>query len=280
MHRFGRSAQKRMNDRWGGAFILAAVLAVAAAWKVGGWLSDVFEGDKQATMEPVPGNVGSLTGNSGFSLATQPHEFQLHFVQVGAFRSEGAARNLVKALSEANYTAAVAPKNEQGLAKVYVGPYMTIDAANEAKSRLTGEGLVPSSFNVTMTVDYKPEAVMAMTGSPDSELQKGLDTLNAYLYEAGNWFASRSSGQATDGTTLAALGQEINQYLTGMAPADGNPAVSQFMEMATAATENMAAIEMAATAMPGSDEFQAAMNGYVSLLNTYHSFHTGNSGAE
>ncbi len=272
MHRFGRSAQKRMNDRWGGAFILAVLLAVVGAYKLGDWIGKALD-NKEAVMEPVPGDTGTLAGSVGEMVSAQPHEFQLHFVQVGAFRSDGAARNLAKALAEASFTAAVAPKNAQGLAKVYVGPYMTSAAASEAKGRLISEELVPSSFNVTMTVDYKPEAVMAMTGSPDSDLQKGLDTLNAYLYEAGNWFASRSAGQSVDGTTLASLSNQMNQYLTDLAKADANPAVTQFLEMATAATENAAAIEVAATALPGSDEFQTAMNGYISLLDSYHSFH-------
>lgn len=279
MHRFGRSAQKKMNDRWGGAFILAVVLAVVGAWQLGTYLGDM--GQKKAATEPVPDmeNVGSLNGLTGSTTAAMtPHEFQIHFVQVGAFRSEGAARNLAKNLSEAGYTAATTPKGSGGLVKVYAGPYMSATEAADARSRMTTEGLVQSSFNVTMTVDHKPDAVMAMTGSANSDLQRGLDAMNAYLYEAGNWFAARSSGQPADGTNLAALGQEMTQFASAMGKADANPAVAQFMTMAASVGENAIAIEAAATAMPESDEFQTAMNGYVSLLDQYHSFHTQNSG--
>lgn len=278
MHRFGRSAQKKMNDRWGGAFILAVVLAVGGAWQLGGWIGNNL-GDKQAASEPVPGLENSIgqSGAGGVGMAMQPHEFEIHFVQVGAFRSDGAARNLAKALSEAGFTAAVTPKNEQGLVKVYTGPHMTAEAAAEVKSRLVSDGLAQGPFSVSMTVDYKPEAVMAVTGSANSDLQKGLDALNAYLYEAGNWLATRSAGQPAEGTTLAALGQEVSQYINLMGNAD-DPAVSQFIAMATAAGENAMAIESAGTALPGSDSFQSAMNGYVSLLDQYHSFHTQGSG--
>ncbi|MFZ5817180.1 MAG: SPOR domain-containing protein [Bacillota bacterium] len=274
MHRFGRSAQKKMNDRWGGAFILAVLLAVAGAWKLGDWIGNSLGDGGTAAIEPVPGLENSIGSADGTTGVMQPHEFQIHFVQVGAFRSDGAARNLAKALSEAGYTAAVTPKSADGLSKVYAGPYMTETAAADAKARLMSEGLVQNSFNVSITVDYKPDAVMAMTGSPNSDLQKGLDALNTYLYEAGNWFANRSSGQSADGFSVAALAGEMTRYTSLSGNADTNPAVSRFLAMATLAGENAAAIEAAATAMPGSDEFQKAMNGYVSLLDQYHSFHS------
>ncbi|MFZ5824265.1 MAG: SPOR domain-containing protein [Bacillota bacterium] len=236
--------------------------------------------DRQAASEPVPGLENSIgqTGTGGAAMATQPHEFEIHFVQVGAFRSEGAARNLATALSEAGFTAAVTPKNEQGLVKVYTGPHMTAAAAAEVKSQLVSDGLVQGPFSVSMTVDYKPEAVMAMTGSANSDLQKGLDALNAYLYEAGNWLATRSAGQPADDTTLTALGQEVSQYIGLIGNSGENPATSQFVAMATAASENAMAIESAATALPGSDAFQSAMNGYISLLDQYHSFHAQSAG--
>lgn len=274
MHRFGRSAQKKVNDRWGGAFILAVVLAVVGAWQLGGWIGNSLGEGKQAATEPIPGlenGIGKV--GTGSMMATQPHEFQIHFVQVGAFRSEAAARNLAVSLSEAGFSAAITPKNEKGLVKVYTGPHMDTAAAAEVKSRLMSEGLVQGPFSITITVDYKPEAVMAMTGSANSELQKGLDALNAYLFEAGNWLASRSTGLTADGAALAALGQEMSQYIGLMGKADANPAVSQFIALATAAGENATAIESAATAMPGSDTFQSAMNGYVNLLDQYHTFH-------
>lgn len=279
MHRFGRSAQKKMNDRWGGAFILAVVLAVVGAWQLGSYLGDTMGKGNTAATEPVPGmeSVGNPSAPGGQAAVT-PHEFQIHFVQVGAFRSEGAARNLAKDLSGAGYTAAITPKSAQGLVKVYAGPYMSPTEAADAKAAMVAEGLVQTSFNINVTVDYKPEAVMAMAGSANSDLQRGLDAMNSYLYEAGNWFAARSAGQHADGTNLAMLGQEIGQFASTMGKADANPTVAQFLTMATAAGENASSIEAAATAMPGSDEFQTAMNGYVSLLEQYHSFHTSNSG--
>lgn len=280
MHRFGRSAQKKMNDRWGGAFILAVVLAVVGAWKLGDYLGDTLGDGQQAATEPVPGMEESLgqIGTGGPIMAMQAHEFDIHFVQVGAFRSEGAARKLATDLSEAGFTAAVTPRNAQGLSKVYTGPYMDEATAAEAKSQLMSEGLVQNSFNVTMTVDYKPEAVMAMAGSANSDLQKGLDALNAYLYEAGTWFANRAAGQPTDGTAVATLGMELGQYIGAMDQTTENPAVVQFLAMVDAAGGNAADIEAAATALPGSDEFQTAMDGYVSLLDQYHSFHMQGSG--
>jgi hypothetical protein len=279
MHRFGRSAQKKMNDRWGGAFILAVVLAVVGAWQLGSYLGALGNG-KKAASEPSPGmgNVAQPNGAAGSAMAATPHEFQIHFIQVGAFRSEGTARNLAKDLSAAGYAATVTPKDAKGLAKVYAGPYMSATEAADAKSRMTAENLVESSFNVAMTVEYKPGAVTAMAGSANSDLQRGLDAMNTYLYEAGNWYAARAAGQPADGTFVALLGQEMSRMASTMGKADSNPAVAHLLTMATAASENAAAIETAATAKPDSDEFQTAMNGYVSLLNQYRSFHTQSAG--
>lgn len=282
MHRFGRSAQKKMNDRWGGAFILAVVLAVVAAWQIGGYLGDFLGGDKKAAVEPIPG-LGNTANNgspSSGSVASQPHEFQVHFVQVGAFRSEGAARNLVQSLSAAGYTVATAPKNAKGLVKVYTGPYLTETAASEAKAQLTANKDTAQSFVVPVTVDHNPDAVMAMTGSANSDLQRGLDSVNSYLYAAGEWFASVAAGQSADGAALAALGSELDQFSQLLAKDPNNKMAENFMLMAAAAGENAAAIQAAATTKPGSTEFQAAMNGYVSLLEQYHTFHSAQAGKQ
>lgn len=280
MHRFGRSAQKKMNDRWGGVFILAVVLAVVGAWQLGGYLGSLLGDEKQAAMEPVPSdNVNLSQGPVTPTQTPLAQEFQVHFVQVGAFRSEGAARNFVKDLAAMDLTAAVTERNGQGLVRVYVGPYMTGEAADEAKARLTEGEIVLNPFTVTMNVDHKPEAVMAMTGSANPELQSGLDTLNAYLYEAGAWFAKRSAGEPADGAALAGLGQDMMAIAQSLAKEEVSNPVGKFIAMADIATTNAADIEVAANASPGSAEFQKAMSGYVSLLERYHTFYM-ESGSE
>src|SRR5690606_38287679 len=121
-------------------------------------------------------------------------------------------------------------------------------------------GLSPNAFAVAMDVDYAPEAVMAMTGSVNPDLQTGLDALNNYLYEAGAWFAKRAAGEPADGGILVALGQEMRQAAARLAAGEESPAITRFMGLADMATANAADIEVAATAAPGSEEFHRAMN--------------------
>lgn len=284
MHRFGRSVQKRANDRWGGVFILAVVLAVVGAWQLGGVLGNLLGEEKTAAIEPVPGleDVSGISGTSGSStqVAIVPRPFQVHFVQVGAFRSEGAARNLVSELAGQQVVAAMTPRNDMGLVKVYVGPFMSGEEAGEVLDVMRETGLSPNAFAVAMDVDYAPEAVMAMTGSVNPDLQTGLDALNNYLYEAGAWFAKRAAGEPADGGILVALGQEMRQAAARLAAGEESPAITRFMGLADMATANAADIEVAATAAPGSEEFQRAMNGYVSLLEQYHNFYAADAAGE
>jgi hypothetical protein len=280
MHRFGRSVQRKTNDRWGGVFILAVVLAVVGAWQLGGVLGNLLGEEKPAAMEPVPGmeDVTSLP-EAPVPTTRMAQTFQVHFVQVGAFRSEGAARQFVQELAKQDLVAATTPRNEQGLVKVYVGPFMTGEEAAEVQSIMAETGVAKNAFTVAMEVAYAPDAVMAMTGSVNPDLQAGLDTLNNYLFEAGAWFAKRSAGEPADGGALASLGQEMRRLATKMAAAEESPAITRFLGLADVASVNAADIEVAATASPGSEEFQRAMNGYVSLLEQYRNFYTeGGSG--
>lgn len=274
MHRFGRSAQKKMNDRWGGAFILAVVLVLAGAVKLGGWLDGQLGG--QASIEPAPGLGDGMTGigngSDGLTTAAQPREFQVHFVQVGAFRSPSAARTLAGKLSQEGFMAAAGPKQKDGLVRVFTGPYLTATAAKEAKDQLAAKNLIPESMAVAITVDHKPEAIMAMAGASNGDLQKGLDVINNYLYEASNWFAGKAAGQVAEAESIMAMGQEIHQYV-GLMPTD-NQVYKSFIDMANAAGENASAIATADKAQPGSAEFQQAMSSYVSLLDQYHSFYS------
>ncbi|MBP2019151.1 hypothetical protein J2Z79_002568 [Symbiobacterium terraclitae] len=280
MHRFGRSVQRKTNDRWGGVFILAVVLAVVGAWQLGGVLGNLLGEEKPAAMEPVPGmeDVTSLP-EAPVPTTRMAQTFQVHFVQVGAFRSEGAARQFVQELAKQDLVAATTPRNEQGLVKVYAGPFMTGEEAAEVQSIMAETGVAKNAFTVAMEVAYAPDAVMAMTGSVNPDLQAGLDTLNNYLFEAGAWFAKRSAGEPADGGALASLGQEMRRLATKLAAAEESPAITRFLGLADVASVNAADIEVAATASPGSEEFQRAMNGYVSLLEQYRNFYTeGGSG--
>ncbi len=281
MHRFGRSVQKRATDRWGGVFILAVVLAVVGAWQLGGVLGNLLGEERHAAMEPVPGAEGGagLTGTSGApgQVTIVPRPFQVHFVQVGAFRSEGAARNLVSELAGQKVIAAMTPRNAMGLVKVYVGPFMSGEEASEVLDVMRETGVAPNAFTVALDVDYAPEAVMAMAGSANPDLQTGLDALNNYLYEAGAWFAKRAAGEPADGGVLVALGHEMRQAAAQLAGVEENPAVTKFLGLADMAMVNAADIEVAAGAEPGSEEFQRAMNGYVSLLEQYHNFYAADA---
>jgi hypothetical protein len=280
MHRFGRTAQQKMKDRWGGGFILATVLALAGAWYLGDYLSSHL-GDQSAATEGVGSNTaGGIstwftgaktdTGN-GSQAAMEPQEFQLFFVQVAALRSEAGASKLARTISDDTYTAMVAPKTTKDLHPVLVGPFTSQEAVTTAKSKLADgyQGAFPVSVTVAHNPDTVPATAMATMGG---DMRKGLDVLNTYLHETAMWMESRSTGMTADAANLAKLGQQMQQYAS-MMQGEKDAKVHEFAAMADAASKNASAMQAAAAAMPSSDEYQSAMAGYMALLDQYRAFH-------
>jgi hypothetical protein len=268
MHRFGRSAQQNMKDRWGGGFILATILALAGAWYLGGYISKQF-GPQTASSDVSNGSIGSVKAGQ------EPHEFQLYFVQVGALRSEAGASKLARTLSQNSLTAMVATKTSKALHPVVVGPFTSMTAAEDAKAKLTGE--YQGAFSTTVTVAHNPDAVpaAAMTTTAGADVRKGLDELNMYLYQAAVWMENRSAATPADASNLAALGQQLAERADAL-KAEKDAKVVEFVKMINAASAHATQIQAAAAAMSGGDEYQAALNGYMSLLDQYRSFHNGN----
>ncbi|MDB4894903.1 MAG: hypothetical protein JWN15_1165 [Firmicutes bacterium] len=270
MHRFGRSAQQNMKDRWGGGFILATILALAGAWYLGGYISKQF--GPQTAASDVSNGMSAI-GNVKAGQA--PHEFQLYFVQVGALRSEAGASKLARTLSQNSLTAMVATKTSKELHPVVVGPFTSMTAAEDAKAKLTGE--YQGAFSTTVTVAHNPDSVpaAAMTTKAGADVRKGLDELNMYLYQAAVWMENRSAATPADASNLAALGQQLAARADAL-KAEKDAKVVEFVKMISAASAHATQIQAAAAAMSGGDEYQAALNGYMSLLDQYRSFHNGN----
>jgi hypothetical protein len=274
MHRFGRSAQQKMKDRWGGGFILATILALVGAWYLGSYISGKWGGSSTADNVGGGGIAGLIPGKGGTLKAgmTEPHQFQLHFVQVEALRSEASAGKLARGLSSMSLPAMVATRTAKDLHPVMVGPFTSMAAAEEAKGKLTGAH--QGAFATTVTVAHNPDAVpaAAMATQAGADIRKGLDVLNTYLYEAAMWMENRSAASPADVGNLTVLGQQMGQQAEAM-KSEKDAKVLEFVKLVSAASAHATQIQAAAAATSGGDEYQAALNGYMALLDQYRSFH-------
>lgn len=274
MHRFGRSAQQKMKDRWGGGFILATVLALAVAWYLGDWLNTKW-GDT-GDLTGTGSNTTQSPGNGSMSATQMPQRFQLHLVQVGAFRSEANAKQVIQKLDAKEHLGMLTERGADGLYRVYAGLYTNQATADELKAQLISEGVVPKeSRTVSVTVDHNPEAipVSASLTAKSADLKKGLEMLNTYLFEAALVMESRAATSIADTANLAKVGKELST-LAAMLKSEKDPKVLELAAMASLASTNATAMEAASTASPTADEYQSAMRGYLSLLDQYRSFHS------
>lgn len=265
MHRFGRSAQQKMKDRWGGGFILATILALVGAFYVGTWLNNAY--NKSSTANPDnSGSYVNLPDGSGTGIASVPENFDLHLVQVGAFRSKDSAQKLVNSLAAKNYNAMMADRNTQGLYRVYGGLFTDAQAASNAKTMLATETGVTNPWVVKVPVASQIEAipVTATQGSKAADLKKGMENMVAYLYEAARWMENGS----VDPATLAARGKDLSKLATEMSKMN-NASLTPYAQFAQNAGANAAVIETAAKASMGSSEYHQAMTGYLSLVDEY-----------
>lgn len=274
MQRFGRSAQQKMKDRWGGSFILATVLALLGAWFAGQWLNDSLRGD--TVKDPAAPEVGGKTaeGNllGGATLAVIPQNFDLFMVQVGAFRSESGAHKLAAELNTMNYSAMVAPKTTAGLFKVYAGLFTREDSANAVKSELLTDGLVTEAWTVRVSVHHNPDVVPVMAQTVKSaDFKAGLEAMNVYLHEAAVWVENQTASV----DTLSAKGQALAKLAADLSVASKDaPSVRNFATLAAAASHNAAAIQEAAKTASGSTQQQAAMTEYLTVLEQYRTLQT------
>jgi hypothetical protein len=271
MQRFGRSAQQRLKDRWGGGFILATILALMAAWYVGDSLGTWINGSNNAAVNPMD-NTGTNTMPAG-GMTMEPAEFKMHFVQVGAFLSGKNARDMVEKMAAVGYAAVIAPKNNSGFQAVWVGPFMDATLADDARAKLTEAGMKPVLKPVM--VGYNTNAVpVAATGTEGTDYRMVLDNLNMYMRDVAVWMDLRAQGMAADTTAISAHGRELSN-VAAMLAGETDANVVALATLASDAAANAAAIESATTADPTEQMFQEAMTQYLGLVDQYNAFQMG-----
>lgn len=273
MQRFGRTANQRIKDRWGGGFILVTILALLAAWYGGGAIGDVI---KNWGNRPASG-TGSTSKTDSKSTGTtnlpgEPGEFQLRFVQVGAFRSAANARTLAGKLAEKEYSAMVTPKQDSNLQMVWVGPFMDAQAANQAKSELTKD--FPEIKAVTVNVVYNPDALpVAALGAKQSDVKTGLETLNTYIHEVAVWLDNRALDPKAAVTDVKALGKTLQDLATKLNN-ESDVNAKAVAALCATASANAMALEMVAAGSVEAADYQSAMTDYLALVNQYNALHT------
>lgn len=272
MQRFGRSAQQRLKDRWGGGFILATILALLAAWYVGDSLGTWINGNNNAAVNPMDGSNGTNTISTG-EMTMEPQEFKMHFVQVGAFLSSKNAREMVEKMSADGYQAVIAPKNNAGFQAVWVGPFMDSAQAENARTKLTEAGMKPVLKPVM--VGYNTDAVpVATTEAGGTDYRMVMDNLNMYMHDVAVWMDLRAQGMAADTTSITAHGRELSDVAAKLA-GEKDAHIVALATLASDAAANAAAIESAATAEPNEQMYQEAMTQYLGLVDQYNAFQMG-----
>ncbi|MDF2627256.1 MAG: hypothetical protein K0R39_1087 [Symbiobacteriaceae bacterium] len=266
MHRFGRPAQQRIKDRWGGGFILATILALLAAWLAGDMIGKLIN-DRNSTAEN--GNSGNPT--TGTMTYTEPGEFQLRFVQVGAFRSKSSWMTAVREMNAAEL-APVVGATKNNLTPVYVGPFMDKASAEAAMAKVKSIKGYDKALIREINVGYNPDAVPAVaTGEKQSDLKKSMDLLNTYLQEVAVWLESAG---AMDTAMLSESGKALNDLAATLSTSQ-DAKVKEMATMAATASANATTIEGIADAEPTSNEYQAAVSQYMSLVDQYMAFQAG-----
>lgn len=271
MHRFGRTAHQKTKDRWGGGFLLATIVLLVLAWAGGTWMANLMK-SRQAATGDSPTPATDRTDPIG-TMAVEPHRFELYFVQAGAFRSQAGADREARRLGEMGHPAMVAPRNDQGLYRVFAGLYTAPEPAATARSELKTDGI--ETYASRVLVDHNPDAIpaAAMSGRAE-ELRKGLALLNTYLWEVAYWAENRAANRAIDTSGIAGLGRQLGEITARLAD-EGDQEIKAFVAMATSASLNATDVKAAATATPSSDEYQMAMTGYLALLDQYQMYQTG-----
>ena len=266
MHRFGRPAQQRIKDRWGGGFILATILALLAAWLAGDMIGKWING-RNSTADL--GNDGNPI--PGTATLAEPGEFQLRFVQVGAFRSKSNYMSAVRDMNAAEL-APVVGATKNNLTPVYVGPFMDKAAADAALAKVRSIKGYEKAQLRDINVAYNPDAVPAVaTGEKQSDLKKSMDLLNTYLQEVAVWLESAG---AMDTAMLSDSGKALGDLAASLSESR-DAKVKVMATMAATASANATTIEGLANAEPTSAEYQTAVSQYMDLVDQYMAFQAG-----
>lgn len=302
MHRFGRSADQRWRDRWGGGFVIVAVLALAGAWYLGNWLSDRWNPDTEMAADtspsaaeatsPAPG-PGAMAGSAApgtADLAAYPKELNVYYVQAHALNTAEQAQNEVRNLATQGIPAAVL--HDGKFYKVVLGAFGSKEAANQArmnaetaykgKARLTA--WLPPSVRINAQPALRPANARAMPA-----FERGVAALNGYLHAAAAWWDAHATGQQPAADNLSIYTGHLRSALNQLKGYEADAAVNQLIALANKALANGEQITTAAAgpatapaaaqnpgapmaARAGNQPLQAAMEGYVSLLDSYRNW--------
>lgn len=274
MQRFGRSAQK-MKDRWGGSFILATVLALVGAWYAGDWLNAKLNEGQPVTIDPGT-NIGSNHDPANVS-APIAKDFSAYFVQVGAFKTPESAQKEVANFAKKGYQAAVVNPEGSSFHKVWVGPFTTAQARDDAHAKLK-KVMKQTPGKVTWNIN-QGLAVAASTGSNNAKLQEGIAALNSYLQEAAVWWENQTAGNPAPTDTLLARSEAVKKSAKDLQKQSKDGAVAKFLELAQQVDANAKEIAAAANGQAVSAESGKALQNYVSLLNEYKDWTSGAAAA-
>lgn len=271
MHRFGRSGQLK-KDRWGGSFILVAVLALGGAYLAGDYLANNWNGNKPAAASQGDSNELGFGEDLNPTVAVQPEAFNLYTVQVGAFRSPTSAQNLAQKINSEGHVG-FANINTSGISYAYAGGVFTDkQAATDYLNELKTAKVVTEGFVATLKVPYGPDAITAMAGEANkSNIQNGYSSMNTYLHQVALWIENRAMGQNDDVAGMVTLGKNLGKLAADLEKTElTDEKMKTFVSVAREAGLHAEMLQGAASAMDSSPEYKKALDGFVSLLAHYN----------
>jgi hypothetical protein len=271
MHRFYRD---RKQDKSGLGFVVAVVVTLAAAFLIGQQLNggSTELADTGAINPPI--GVSTATGDtmgtaSGGAMPVEAQPFTVHLLQAGAFATREQADQAVAKLADQDIAAVAVQENN--LVKVFLGAYMdpaaaeTVKAAYAAKMVELGFG---EPYNRSWTVTDTP-AVVPVTAGSIEPMQQGAQDMNVYLQQAAAWLERYASGDNSGVEVLQATAQRLSDHAAAVKQyQDQDATVANFMAMVNDTVANSEAISKLSASHSAAD-YQAAMAGYVTLLQEY-----------
>ncbi len=299
MHRFGRSSDQRWRDRWGGGFVVVTVLALAGAWYLGNYLSNRLAPDGRETMEPavndpmypVANGENSFGGNvtaGSADLAGFPKPMTVYYLQAHALASEEKSASAVRDLNTSGLPAVVS--HTDGMYRVIIGAYGSKDAATQAKmsaeSNYKGKGKLTVYTRPPVTIAAEP-SIQPANAKVAPAYHQGVAALSGYLHAVSSWWDATATGHAQVADNLSIYTNQLRTAIEQLQGQESDAAVNQFINMANKAVANSnlvsalannagatpaAAQGNGAPIRPNSDQVQAALEGYVALLDSYRNW--------
>lgn len=265
MERFGRS---RLLDRWGGGFIVAAVLGLVVAWIIAARLlpstdpiADKAQDQNQVATQPQGSDLTSFAAAPTMAAKA----YSLDLVQVTVSSSPEQVQKLQQKLQTKGFAASA---TKTAPFHVYAGAYSTPEAARAAQGLLQKSGfdkLYVKKVNVLPPAQIPKDHV--------TEFQQTVTALGTYLYDAALFFDNQVAQHRVGADKVVADAKAV-QAMAAKLQGAKDPMAGDLSGLVTLAGSNAGQIaNLAKTNRP--EDGRQAMQDFLNLLRDYQDWAAG-----